>query len=92
MNLWEIVTANSKLAVEAGTNFWDHLTNQNNGVGNGAGDVFVGVPLTMNVNDILTMDLDEPKLTMNLREDLSMNLQEQTINANIDESLNVNFK
>ena len=56
----------------------------------GGGDVFVGVPLTMNIDDILTMDLDEPKLTMNLREDLSMNLQEQTINVNIDESLDMN--
>lgn len=31
--LWEIVTGNSTLPVQAGTNFWDHLNNQAGGGG-----------------------------------------------------------
>ncbi|PHS70526.1 MAG: hypothetical protein COB22_07830 [Cycloclasticus sp.] len=31
MNFWEMVTGNSTLTIQAGTNFWDHINNQKTG-------------------------------------------------------------
>jgi len=36
MNVWEIVTGNSTLPIQAGNTFWDHLNNQNTGTGTGS--------------------------------------------------------
>jgi hypothetical protein len=33
MTLWELVTGNSSLPVQAGVTFWDHLTHQTGGTG-----------------------------------------------------------
>lgn len=38
MNLWQIITGNSTLPVQAGTNLWDHLNNQEGG---GSGDTYI---------------------------------------------------
>ena len=49
--LWDIVTDNSSLPVQAGNTFWDHINNQQGGVG--GGDVFVGTPLIATIDEKL---------------------------------------
>ena len=39
--LWEIVTGNSTLPVQAGNTFWDHLNNQAGGGGGGPTQLLV---------------------------------------------------
>jgi hypothetical protein len=41
-NLWDVVTGNSNLPVQAGNSFWDHLQNQKSG-GTGIDRTFSGL-------------------------------------------------
>lgn len=41
MTLWQTVTGNSTLPVQAGVNFWDHLNNQDGGGGFGSQQLVV---------------------------------------------------
>jgi len=38
--LWDIITSNSTLPVQAGNTFWDHMNNQNTGSGSGIDRTF----------------------------------------------------
>lgn len=91
-SLWSTITTNSKLAIQAGTNFWDHLTNQNDGVGNGNGTIIVGATLDMNITNDLKMNIIETKLAMNLKDTISADLQQNALTANIDDTLTANIK
>ena len=68
MNLWEIITSNSTLQVQAGNNFWDHLNNQQGG----DGDVFLlsgGFGLKAEIEEIsLTAAVDEQIFLINVEE------------------------
>jgi len=79
--LWQIVTDNSKLAIQAGTTFWDHLNNQESGT-------TIYEDLTVELSDCdyaieiteeeygveldnteLTVELDDPELEIELDND-----------------------
>lgn len=68
--LWDVVTGNSTLPVQAGNTFWDHINNQK------TGDVFVGVPLTASIDVDLTATVDNV---------LSANVVSTVLTANIIE-------
>jgi|SaaInlV_100m_DNA_6_1039743.scaffolds.fasta_scaffold90478_1 hypothetical protein len=55
MTLWQIITGNSSLPVQAGTTFWDHLNNQLGGNCPGI------VAEVMNNNAVLMVDIRQPE-------------------------------
>ena len=68
MNVWELVTSSSTLAIQAGNTFWDHL----NSLGAGGG-IMIASSLSMDLDDEeLTIDLDDEDLIMDIDEDLTM--------------------
>jgi RNAse (barnase) inhibitor barstar len=57
MTLWQIITGNSTLPIQAGNTFWDHLNNQNTGTGSGYTSTI----------DILTADIQTFVLEANIQ-------------------------
>lgn len=76
MNLWQIITSNSTLPVQAGNTLWNHLNNQAGGAG---GNIFVGpsliadidMTLEAEIGDVLSSNLLMDELTANIVDDLS---------------------
>jgi len=85
MNLWQIITGNSRLPVEPGNNFWDHLNNQS-----GGGDTFVGPSLSANIlsanlaaniNNSITTKITSKKLAAKIGNALSATIYNKNLKA-----------
>ena len=69
MTLWQIITGNSSLPVQAGTTFWDHLTNQQGGSSGPCGGYTQNAEYTApqsidNISAQLDSDVVMPSLTV----------------------------
>jgi hypothetical protein len=81
MTLWQIITGNSTLPIQAGNTFWDHLNNPKEGEGSG------GVTLT-NISTLETMTADIPAflLEANIINVLSAEVQDISTQIQVDSS------
>jgi len=87
MTLWQIITGNSSLPVQAGTTFWDHLNNQLGGAVVHVGPVLladINAPaLSAHSGDGISASINDIALTANLSLDTSAQISQTTLEAQL---------
>lgn len=85
--LWDIVTGNSTLPVQAGNNFWDHINNQSGGqetvkVINTVRDVYV-------YSELKVMSATEMNVQLDTAENIISTLHENDVLIKSTNNINV---
>lgn len=77
--LWETVTGNSTLPVQAGNTFWDHINNQA-----GGGGQTIGVFVTADVNYSSEIDTAYPGIEADVSGTVSTDYQIQNVELDLN--------
>ncbi len=83
--LWEIVTGNSTLPVQAGNTFWDHLNNQEGGGGSVTVVEVAGIEVELDMESIEVMvEVDEIAVEVESAEEVTVEVTNEPIEITVE--------
>ena len=85
--LWDIITANSTLAVQPGNTFWDHLNAQ----AGGTGVIFINGFNVIVESPQVSVEVENNQIIVEVESSLGVIVEDSSVKVSVEDEINVSI-